>query len=76
MTTTLPLGPTPPGGLGIDPRLGAAALRAPAASREDSSHPQIPASIRGSATSPSEYSLVMVDELSRLILACISLAIV
>ena len=27
---------TPPGGLGIDPRLGAAILRAPAASREDS----------------------------------------
>ena len=37
MTTTPPLGPThTPGGFGIDPRLGAAALRAPAASREDS----------------------------------------
>ena len=31
MTTT-----PPPGGFGIDPRLGAAALRAPAAFREDS----------------------------------------
>ena len=30
MTTT-----PPPGGFGIDPRLGAAALRAPAASKED-----------------------------------------
>ena len=27
--------PAPPGGFGIDPRLGAAALRAPAASKED-----------------------------------------
>ena len=37
MTTTLPPGPThAPGGFGIDHRLGAAALRAPAASREDS----------------------------------------
>ena len=40
MTTTPPPGPThTPGGFGNDPRLGAAALRAPAASREDS-HPQ------------------------------------
>ena len=31
MTTTLP-----PGGFGIDPRIGAAALRAQAASKEDS----------------------------------------
>ena len=37
MTTTLPPGPTrTPWGFGIDPRLGAADLRAPAASREDS----------------------------------------
>ena len=37
MTTTLPPGPTrTPVGFGIDHRLGAAALRAPAASREDS----------------------------------------
>ena len=37
MTTTLPPGPTrTPGGFDIDHRLGAAALRAPAASREDS----------------------------------------
>ena len=37
MTTTLPPGPTrTPRGFGIDPRLGAAALRAPAASKEDS----------------------------------------
>ena len=28
--------PAPPGGIGIDPRLGAPALRAPEASREDS----------------------------------------
>ena len=36
MTTTLPPGPTRnPGGFGIDPRLGAATLRAPAASKED-----------------------------------------
>ena len=36
MTTTPPPGPTrTPGGFGIDPRLGAAALRVPAASRED-----------------------------------------
>ena len=28
--------PAPPGGFGLDPRLGAAATRAPAASREDS----------------------------------------
>ena len=42
MTTTQPQGPTcTPGGFGIDPRLGAAALRAPAASL---SNPQIPAS--------------------------------
>ena len=40
MTTTPPLGPTHnPWGFGIDPRLAAAALRAPAASKEDS-HPQ------------------------------------
>ena len=40
MITTLPPGPTsPPGGFGIDPRLGAAAIRAPAASKEDY-HPQ------------------------------------
>ena len=40
MTTTPPPGPTrTPRGFGIDPRLGAAALRAPAASREDF-HPQ------------------------------------
>ena len=37
MNTTLPPGPIrTPGGFGIDPRLGAAALRAPAASKEDS----------------------------------------
>ena len=37
MTTTPPQGPTRTSeGFGIDPRLGAAALRAPAASREDS----------------------------------------
>ena len=37
MTTTSPPGPTrTPRGVGIDPRLGAAALRAPAASKEDS----------------------------------------
>ena len=37
MTTTLPPGPTcTPRGFGIDLRLGAVALRAPAASREDS----------------------------------------
>ena len=37
MTTTLPPEPTyTPRGVVIDPRLGAAALRAPAASREDS----------------------------------------
>ena len=37
MTTTPPQDqPAPPGGFGIDLRLGAAALRAPAASREDS----------------------------------------
>ena len=37
MTTTPPPGPPPtPGGFGIDPRLGAAALRAPAASKQDS----------------------------------------
>ena len=37
MTTTPPPGPTrTPRGFGIDPRLGAAALRVPAASREDS----------------------------------------
>ena len=36
MTTTLPPGPIrTPKGFGIDPRLGAAALRAPAASRKD-----------------------------------------
>ena len=36
MTTTLPPGTTrTPRGVGIDPRLGAAALRAPAASKED-----------------------------------------
>ena len=38
MTTTPPPGPagTPRGGgVGIDPRLGAAALRAPTASKED-----------------------------------------
>ena len=35
MTTTPPPGPThPPGGVGIDPELGVAAQRAPAASRE------------------------------------------
>ena len=40
MTTTPPPGlTTPPEGFVIDPRLGAVALRAPAASREDS-HPQ------------------------------------
>ena len=40
MTTTLPPGPTrSPRRFGIDPRLGAAVLRAPAASKEDS-HPQ------------------------------------
>ena len=39
MTTTPPPGPTrTPRGFGIDPRLGAAALRATAASKEDS-HP-------------------------------------
>ena len=37
MTTTLPPGPArSSGGFGIDPRLGAAALRAPSAFREDS----------------------------------------
>ena len=37
MTTTPPPGPTCiPRGFGFDPKLGAAALRAPAASREDS----------------------------------------
>ena len=37
MATTPPPGPAPPPGeFGIDPRLGVAALRAPAASREDS----------------------------------------
>ena len=37
MTTTPPPGPTrPPGGFGINPRLGAVALKAPAASKEDS----------------------------------------
>ena len=37
MTDTLPQNqPASPGGFGIDHRLGAAALRAPAASREDS----------------------------------------
>ena len=37
MTTKPPPGePAPTGGSGIDPRLGAATLRAPAASREDS----------------------------------------
>ena len=37
MTTTPPPGPTrTPRGFGLDPRLGAAATRAPAASREDS----------------------------------------
>ena len=37
MTTALPPKPIcTPGGFRIDPRLGAAALRAPAASREDS----------------------------------------
>ena len=36
MTTTPPQDqPTPPRGFGIDPRLGAATLRAPAASKED-----------------------------------------
>ena len=36
MTTTPPAGPTRnPEGIGIDPRLGAATLRAPAASKED-----------------------------------------
>ena len=36
MTTTPPPGPTrTPGGFGIDPRLGAAAITAPAASKED-----------------------------------------
>ena len=36
MTTTPPPGPTrTPRGFGIDPRLGAAALRAPAVSKED-----------------------------------------
>ena len=36
MTTTLPPGTTrTPGRFGIDPRLGAAALRAPAASKKD-----------------------------------------
>ena len=36
MTTTPPPGPTrTPEGFGIDPRIGAAALRAPAAYRED-----------------------------------------
>ena len=36
MTTTPPPGPTrTPRGFGIDPRLGVAALRAPAASKED-----------------------------------------
>ena len=36
MTTTPPPGPTrTPGGVGIDPRLGAAAITAPAASKED-----------------------------------------
>ena len=40
MTTTLPPEPTyTPRGVVIDPRLGAAALRAQAASKEDS-HPQ------------------------------------
>ena len=37
MTTTPPqYQPAPPGGFGIDPRLGAASLRVPAASKEDS----------------------------------------
>ena len=41
MTTTPPPGPTyTPGGVGIDSRLGAAALRAPATSKVDS-RPQI-----------------------------------
>ena len=34
-TTPFPGQPTPEGGFGIDPRLNAAALRAPTASRED-----------------------------------------
>ena len=42
MSTKLPQDqPTPPGGLGIDPRLGETTLRAPAASREDSNAPAI-----------------------------------
>ena len=36
MTTTPPPGPATQDGFGIDPRQGAVALRAPAASREDS----------------------------------------
>ena len=37
MTTTLPQDqPAPPGGFGIDSRIGAATLRAPAVSKENS----------------------------------------
>ena len=42
MSTTLPQDqPAPPGGFGIDPRLGATTLKAPAASRDDSNAPAI-----------------------------------
>ena len=67
--------PAPPGGFGIDSRIGAAAPRAPAASRENC-HPQnsslVITLIIGSATSPSyaHYVLCICQTIENVLTLC------
>ena len=61
MTTQCPKDqPSPPGGLGIDPGLGAVALRALASSRYDS-HPQVILHCPGSLNYRANHGLPVIQ---------------